>query len=34
MEQELMSSVIQAGVVNGASIDLMVMDGVMWGFVL
>jgi hypothetical protein len=31
MEQDLLSSVSQAGVVNGAAIDLMVMGGVMWG---
>jgi hypothetical protein len=33
MEQDPLSSVSQAGVVNGATIDLMVMSGVMWGSV-
>ena len=31
MEQDLPSSVSQASVVNGATIDLKVMSGVMWG---
>jgi hypothetical protein len=31
--EKLESSVSQASVVNGATIDLMVMSGVMWGFV-
>jgi hypothetical protein len=32
MDQDLSSSVSQVVVVNGASIDLMVNGGVMWGF--
>jgi hypothetical protein len=32
MEQEQLSSMSQVGVVNGATIVLMVMDGVMWGY--
>jgi hypothetical protein len=31
MEQDLLSSMSQAGVVNGAAIDHKVMSGVMWG---
>jgi hypothetical protein len=33
MEQDLLSSVSQAGVVNGVAINHKVMSGVMWGFV-
>jgi hypothetical protein len=32
MEQDLLSSVSQVGVVNGAAIDHKVMSGVMWGY--
>jgi hypothetical protein len=32
MEQDLLSFVSQFGVLNGTTIDLMVMSGVMWGF--
>jgi hypothetical protein len=31
MEQDLLFSMSQTGVVNGVAIDLMVMGGVMWG---